>query len=766
MKLSFVMMVKDESKNLKKCLESLNPIMEEIDSELIIVDTGSEDNTVEIARQYTDKIYCHTWNNDFSSMRNTSINYAKGEWIFVIDGDEVIENPQELIDFFKSNKSQKCHTGMITIKSYFEENNDLSYGTTLINRLFKNSKNFKYIGVIHEQPKFQLPVHQLNLTLIHYGYMSTDKELMEEKFKRNIKIIKSELEKDKDNIYYSHQLFQSYGMHKNYKQALKASINTYEILKKKKLNPIGCMYVHLDLISAYYWNGKFKEAEKYCKEALKISDEYIDIYYILGKSQKKLAKTKESIKSFEKYIDLHKNYHKYRGFKDTAIANNTLGFIEDVYLELSILYEKTKEYNKALDFVKKIEKERILNNIVYNIPNIFLKANRYDALKEYYENKIINKSGYLQEKFLYGLERSIVKLDKNEKYKIFCLFASMDNDYAILSRMRVKEYKNNCLKEDLLEQLKILKMNSLPKFYGDIIYYLIKNSCDLSEIFPNLREKDLQRYLNYLSSKEEISLLIYKYLKERVQANHLNQLRINKALCHYLLLQNELNQEEYHFLFNRYMKEGIFYLRQIYHPEIIEKQRINELKSDEEIFLLYIYHSKDMENKDKVKHIRYLRKALKVYPQMKEGIEQLLRESISKMQNKESEINRHEVVNKSMIQGLIHQNRLEKAMELIHKYEEKKGDDLDIYSFKGIIGMMENRLEDAEKNLEEGLKIDSNHFDLVYNRAYLCYLKEQWERAIYYYEKALLLTKEIEIQEEIKNTLIFLYNETKQTMGK
>ena len=85
MKLSIGLMVKNESKYLKQCLESLQPIRKAIDSEIIIVDTGSTDNTVSIAKEFTDKVYFHQWNNNFSEMRNITANYSSGEWFMFID---------------------------------------------------------------------------------------------------------------------------------------------------------------------------------------------------------------------------------------------------------------------------------------------------------------------------------------------------------------------------------------------------------------------------------------------------------------------------------------------------------------------------------------------------------------------------------------------------------------------------------------------------------------------------------------------------------
>ena len=100
MRLSICMMIKNESKHLDACLKAIAPILKNVTSELVIVDTGSTDNSVEIAKKYTDKLYFHEWNNDFSAMRNTSISYCSGEWVFVLDGDEVLEGCHEIIKFF------------------------------------------------------------------------------------------------------------------------------------------------------------------------------------------------------------------------------------------------------------------------------------------------------------------------------------------------------------------------------------------------------------------------------------------------------------------------------------------------------------------------------------------------------------------------------------------------------------------------------------------------------------------------------------------
>ena len=103
--LSVGIITKNEEKNLPNCLEGLKPLLMAIPSELIIVDTGSTDQTKEIARKYTSKVYDFKWINDFSAARNETLKHASGEWYMYLDADEWIEDCRELIAFF-SNKSE------------------------------------------------------------------------------------------------------------------------------------------------------------------------------------------------------------------------------------------------------------------------------------------------------------------------------------------------------------------------------------------------------------------------------------------------------------------------------------------------------------------------------------------------------------------------------------------------------------------------------------------------------------------------------------
>ncbi len=142
---TLVMIVKNESANLGTCLASVE---EQVD-EIIIVDTGSTDNTLEIAGKYTDKIFTYPWDGNFSAARNYAIGKAKGDWLLSLDADEVLlSKPGQLKKLV--SKSKKIDAYMLPLLYPISEKTG-EYNQFLILRLFRNKKEYRFEGAIHEQ---------------------------------------------------------------------------------------------------------------------------------------------------------------------------------------------------------------------------------------------------------------------------------------------------------------------------------------------------------------------------------------------------------------------------------------------------------------------------------------------------------------------------------------------------------------------------------------------------------------------------------------
>lgn len=184
-KISLCMITKDEEDFLPQCFDSVKALVDEI----IVVDTGSTDGTVDIAATYGAKIYHHPWEDDYSKHRNQAIAYAGGEWILVMDADEVIA-PRDIDQIRAMLHSVEAEGFTFTLRNY---ENDYNLANLTINpndyeegvgypgfipqdlvRLFKNDPDIYFTGKVHETvtKSFQESgklVFNTGIPIHHYG---------------------------------------------------------------------------------------------------------------------------------------------------------------------------------------------------------------------------------------------------------------------------------------------------------------------------------------------------------------------------------------------------------------------------------------------------------------------------------------------------------------------------------------------------------------------------------------------------------------------
>lgn len=195
-KLSLCMIVKNEQRWLESCLNSVNELVDE----MIIVDTGSQDNTVEIAERFGAKVFHHPWSGDFSQSRNYSLGYATGDWILVLDADEKIaQDDAKLIrrlmersrvdGFLLAQRSYLWNARVVSSipnpKDYEEGRQYTHCLEVWVLRLFRNRTEIRFRGRVHElvEPTFlekHLPFEKASPVIHHFGKVG-DTETLERK---------------------------------------------------------------------------------------------------------------------------------------------------------------------------------------------------------------------------------------------------------------------------------------------------------------------------------------------------------------------------------------------------------------------------------------------------------------------------------------------------------------------------------------------------------------------------------------------------------
>ncbi|MBB6216419.1 glycosyltransferase involved in cell wall biosynthesis [Anaerosolibacter carboniphilus] len=682
MQLSIVMMVKNESRYLDRCLTSLASLRKEVSSELIIVDTGSEDNTVEIAKRHTDKVYFHPWNNDFAAMRNITISYAKGEWVFILDGDEILEDPNDIISFFQSNKHKGYNSCTIGIKNFSIE--DVKYTLAYIPRLFKKTKDFRYEGNIHEQATLKNPNYLLKSKLLHYGYITTDKELVEKKFKRNYQLLIDGLEKNPENVYYWFQLAQTYGSHYDYEEAIEANLKAYHFAKQQGIDLRNRMHIYINLALLYFIVKRYPELERLCYEAIQVKDGYIDEYYFLAKAQQELFKDEQAIENYEAYLDMAQHYDDFPGSKDFQVATYTLDMIDQVYVDLCKLYNRQGKHDKVLEYGIKLIDSNLIKEGLFFIIQSHLKLSEINKLKEFYQCILSRKNKDLTHYFTQCIEDNKAILGKDRIKEITNIFSHIQDTYGTLNLVRLALNENIEMSAgDLIESMKKINLNETPMFYADNIFLAMKLGCSLSDCLNNVMYYRIEKYFQYLINQYENQFIEQAviYLNNNDFKCGIVESKINKALIKILLLSNLLDKKTEKCIFTRYIEEGLYFITHIYHQDVIENKWISEV-DEEEGFLIYVYHSKRTSTKNKLEHIEYLKRALQIYPFMKNGIEFMLDDVNSERNSTNEEFEEYKSSIKRHIEECICERNIQKAERLIDELEKIVSNDLEVLMLK------------------------------------------------------------------------------------
>ncbi len=199
------MIVKNEEKNIRRALSWGKEIM----CEQIVVDTGSTDRTVEIAEEMGAKVYHFQWIGDFAAAKNYAIEQASGEWIAFLDADEYMnqEDTKKLVRLLEQPLVPKNGQPLpVFVRCALINLDDRGrpFDVGFQDRIFRNRKDLRYEGKIHEQIKLQpggrftfLQAENL-LSIYHTGY---GQNVYEEsgKLERNIRLLNQELEENPDN---------------------------------------------------------------------------------------------------------------------------------------------------------------------------------------------------------------------------------------------------------------------------------------------------------------------------------------------------------------------------------------------------------------------------------------------------------------------------------------------------------------------------------------------------------------------------------------
>ncbi|MBP8812299.1 MAG: glycosyltransferase family 2 protein [Laribacter sp.] len=205
---SAILIVRNEAARLARCLESVSAHVDEI----VVMDTGSIDDTVMIAGRFGCRIGHFAWNDDFSAARNAALSLSRTAWNFVIDADEWLIDPAPLR---KAVRHAPDCMGLVCVRSDFVLEGLPTHADCWIPRLLPAA--VRYQGRIHEHPASDLLHFRTQIVLGHDGYL--EHPLNAHKKERNLPLLQAALAASPANPYLHYQIGKEFEVRDNFGQA-------------------------------------------------------------------------------------------------------------------------------------------------------------------------------------------------------------------------------------------------------------------------------------------------------------------------------------------------------------------------------------------------------------------------------------------------------------------------------------------------------------------------------------------------------------------
>ena len=200
--LTISLLVSNRIDTIDKCLNSIQPLLEQLPSELIVVDTVGEeksDGSLAVAKKYTEQIVRFEWCNDFAAARNAGLSLARGEWFLFLDDDEWFEDVTEIVDFFRSGEYKNYNSATYRIRDYRDKAG--SYAMGILHRMVKIEEGTRFVGKVHEYLSTQKePCKELQSFIHHYGYVFETEEAHKKHSERNLSLLRPEFEKHPEDL--------------------------------------------------------------------------------------------------------------------------------------------------------------------------------------------------------------------------------------------------------------------------------------------------------------------------------------------------------------------------------------------------------------------------------------------------------------------------------------------------------------------------------------------------------------------------------------
>lgn len=276
-RLSLCMIVRNEDAFIRDCLESVRGVVDE----MIVVDTGSTDDTIEICRLFGATVLTYAWGDDFAAARNHGLAHATGDWILWLDADEVVE-PEDVSHLQAALCSDVSDLFTIHLINYCGEtaNLDESFQMSAL-RLFRNHQGIRFQNRIHESLNVSDAKHAADLPVrvYHYGYMPSVLK-RKSKHARNIQLLTNELKQTEYSPWIHYHLAAEYYNVGQFDLALKhLDVGILRFVLSARTPPSMCYRLKYTILLLL---EQAERALSTIDKAIAMYPDYVDLHFIKG----------------------------------------------------------------------------------------------------------------------------------------------------------------------------------------------------------------------------------------------------------------------------------------------------------------------------------------------------------------------------------------------------------------------------------------------------------------------------------------------------
>jgi glycosyltransferase involved in cell wall biosynthesis len=437
--LSLCMIVKNEERFLRDCLESVKDVVDQI----VIVDTGSADLTVDIAKEYGAEIYHFPWCHDFSAARNESLKYATCDWIMWMDADERLA-PESTGHFLRILASEKLPVVYkVNIHSIWKDKSTIQLSSA--HRIFNNYKGIYFSGKIHEQiassaSAVNAEERDSNIVIHHLGY-GLDVESIKKKNRRNRELLVQMVKESPDSAYAHYTLAQHYSMTDEPEKAL----NHYE--KAYRLNqfdaPMTASLLNT-MAESHVKLGHYDIAKALCKISVKMIPIQVGGYYLLYKIANKQNNYRDAITCLKKLNEQNKDVK----LSEKRISTDILIDEDRILYTIGFNYLESGDLKKAVTYYEKVYRNKKENTgLLEEMVSIYLRLKDFTKAEWLLKTLVRVKKEDLQYQDLLG-----IVLIKQKKFQdAVTVYESMirkdPNNNKILRRLIGLYGKIGCVSE-------------------------------------------------------------------------------------------------------------------------------------------------------------------------------------------------------------------------------------------------------------------------------------------------------------------------------